>query len=257
MQTRERPAGTNGGDAGPARLRVILADDHQIIRQGIRRLLDARDDMQVVGEADDGQQAIELVAAEHPDVVIADISMPRLNGVEATRRIRATDGHVKVVVLSVHTDPRIVNQCLGAGASGYVPKGASVEELAEAVRVAARGQVYLSPLISQAVVNDFRNPNGAGGSGGAVVGDGGTALDGQGGDGRERVVPVPDPGLSAREREVLRLVAEGETTKGIAARLGVSVKTVETHRRKIMSKTGLGSVAELTKYALREGLTML
>src|SRR5687767_6684921 len=181
MQTRERPAGTTGGDAGPARLRVILADDHQIIRQGIRRLLDARDDMQVVGEADNGQQAVELVAAEHPDVVIADVSMPGLNGVEATRRISAADGKVKVVVLSVHTDPRIVNQCLGAGAAGYVPKDASVEELAEAVRVAARGQVYLSPLISQAVVNDFRNPGG--GLGGAVVGDGGAALNGQRGGG--------------------------------------------------------------------------
>jgi DNA-binding NarL/FixJ family response regulator len=210
--------------------RIVLADDHQLMRQGLRGLLDREPDMEVVGEADGGRSALALVAELAPNVVIMDVAMPDLNGVEATRKIVAGFPGVRVIALSMHADKRFVAGMLKAGASGYLLKDCAFAELAGAVRTVAAGQVYLSPGIAGLVAEEFAG----------------------------RFAPDrPGSPLTGREREVLQLIAEGQATKQIAVRLGLSVKTVETHRRQMMDKLGLHSVAELTKYAIREGLTAL
>ena len=210
-----------GPDGAPRRLRVLLADDHRVVREGVRRLLEAGGDIAVVAEAADGEEAVALAIELRPDVVVADVAMPRMNGIEATARILAADPSAKVVVLSLHTDPNVVRGCLSAGAAGYVPKAGSAGELLRAIRDVAAGRVYLSPLVADAALA-------------GVIG--------------ARVA------LSDRERETLRLIADGLSMKECAAKLCVSVKTVETHRRKLMAKTGVNSVAGLTRYAVREGL---
>lgn len=211
---------------------VLLADDHKIMRDGLRLLIEREPDMEVVGEAADGRRTVQLVRELSPDVVIMDVTMPHLNGLEATRQIVAEAPKVKVIALSMHSDRRFVAGMLRAGGSGYLLKDCAFEELVRAIRTVAANQTYLSPAITGIVVEDY-------------------------------VRHVSPRKLSAfsvltpREREVLQLLAEGHTTREIASRLHTSVKTIETHRQHIMGKLGTSSVAELTKYAIREGLTSL
>lgn len=213
-------------------IRILLADDHQIMRDGLRSLMERETDVAVIGEADTGQKAIELVAELKPDVVLMDIGMPDLNGIEATRRIIAHHPSVRIIALSTFSDKRYVTTMLQAGAAGYVLKAAASGELLRAIRSVIQGQVYLCPEITSTVVDN-------------VLGSDGFPL--------RRAVAI----LGAREREILQLVAEGKTSMEMADQLDIAVKTVETHRRNIMKKLDLHSVAELTKYAVREGLTSL
>jgi DNA-binding NarL/FixJ family response regulator len=226
----------------PQALKILLADDHQIVREGLRSVLEAEPDMTVVAEAGDGRVAVQMSEETQPDVVVMDIAMPHLNGVEATRQIigRRTGRVPKVIALSMHQDRRFMTEMLKAGASGYLLKDAASEELIQAIRTVAGGKTYLSPQIADVVVDDYlrRLPLGAPGQSAAPVG--------------ERSAYAA---LTPREREVLQLMAEGKATKQIAMILHVSIKTVETHRRQLMEKLNLHSVAELTKYAIREGLT--
>jgi len=211
------------------RIRVLLCEDHQIVRQGIKNLLEQEKNIEVVGECGDGHSAIELTATLAPDVVVMDISLPGLNGIDATREIVAQSPARRVLALSMHADKRFLSGILEAGAVGFLPKDCAYTELVTAIRVVHAGQVYLSPAISQVVVNDYRN----------------------------RLSGADFAELTVREREILQRIAEGRSAKEIAADLGLSQKTVETHRQKIMEKLDLYSVAELTKYAVREGITSL
>jgi two-component system response regulator NreC len=213
-------------------IRILLADDHKIMRDGLRTLLAQQADMQVVAEADNGRTAVSLARELEPDVIIMDIGMPEMNGIEAARQIKHHRPSARVIALSMHSDRRFVAGMLGAEASGYLLKDCAFEELAHAIHTVMSGQVYVSPGIAKTVLEDYAR-----------------ALAGR--DGME------GPPLSPREREVLQLLAEGKSTKQIAHALSLSVKTVETHRAQVMSKLGLHSVAELTKYAIREGLTSL
>jgi DNA-binding NarL/FixJ family response regulator len=213
-------------------IRIILADDHQIVRQGLRTLLAAEPDMEVVAEADNGRTVLRLVEELKPQVVIMDISMPDLNGIEATRQMMAESPGVKVIALSMHSDSLFVLNMLKAGASGYLLKDCALEELIKAIRTVVRQKTYLSPGISDIVIKDFV-------SGWSTTGTSAFSI------------------LTAREREVLQLMAEGKSTNQIAENLYVSVKTVEAHRKQLMNKLGIHSVAELTKYAIRQGLTSL
>jgi two-component system response regulator NreC len=213
-------------------IKIILADDHQIVRHGLRSLLTAEPDMQVVGEADNGREVVKLVQESHPQVVIMDISMPDLNGIEATRQILNYAPGIKVIALSMHSDSLFVLNMFKAGASGYLLKDCALEELVKAVRTVLNRKIYLSPGISDIVIKDF------------VIG-----------------WSPPESSaysiLTTREREVLQLMAEGKNTNQIADNLCVSVKTVEAHRKQLMNKLDIHSVAELTKYAIRQGLTSL
>src|SRR4051794_27215811 len=215
-------------------MKILLADDHQIVREGLKSLLQQHDDMQVVAEANDGRSAVQLAQELQPDVVVMDVGMPGLNGIEATRQITNREPDAKVVALSMHSDRRFMGEMLKAGAKGYLLKDGAFEELATAIRSVVANKVYLSPRIADVVVDDYVRRNGD------------TA--GQ---------PSAFAKLTPREREVLQLMAEGRATKEIAMDLKVSIKTVETHRRQIMEKLNIYSVAELTKYAIREGLTSL
>jgi DNA-binding NarL/FixJ family response regulator len=213
-------------------LNIMLADDHQILRQGLRSLLEKEPDLRIAAEVNNGREAL-AVAQETPiDLAIMDVSMPGLNGVEATRKLLDASPNVKVIGLSMHTDRRFVTEMLRAGAVGFVSKDSAFEELVQAIRTVQSGQVYLSPSAAGVVVDDYVRRSGP-------------------------VEPNAFSSLTTREREVLQLMAEGRSTKQIAMDLGVSTKTVETHRRQIMEKLELYSVAELTKYAIREGLTTL
>jgi DNA-binding NarL/FixJ family response regulator len=213
-------------------MKILLADDHRIMRQGLRALLQEQPAMSVVGEAENGRKAVQLAKELSPDVVIMDVTMPDMNGIEATAQIKAALPKIRVIALSIHTDRRFVVQMFKAGASGYLLKDCAFEELARAIRTVAGGQPYLSPGIAGVVLEEvLRTPAGGGGPG--------------------------TQALSSREREVLQLTAEGRSMKEIGVALNVSVKTVETHRRQIMTKLGVNSVAEMTKYAIREGLTPL
>ena len=208
--------------------RVLLADDHKILRQGLQTLLQNEPDIEVVGQADNGRDAIGLAKELRPDVVIMDVAMPDVGGVGATRELVNAVPTAKVVALSMHSDRRFVTGMLSAGASGYLLKDSAFEELALSIRAVMRGELYLSAGITGGVVDELVGPRLA-----------------------------KEPLLSTRETEVLRLLAAGKSTADMARELGVSVKTIETHRRQIMHKLGLHSVAELTKYAVREGLTSL
>jgi len=214
------------------RIRVLLADDHRLFRDGLRTLLEREADLEVVGVAADGQSVRTQVGACRPNVVLMDVSMPGLNGLEATRHLRADHPDVAVLMLSMHADHRFVVEALRAGALGYIPKDCEIGELSAAIRTVSRRQLYLSPSLAGRIVQDYLS----------LMGD------------------RPDSAfsvLSPREREVLQMLAEGRSAKDIAGTLGVSIKTVETHRKNIMDTLDIHSVAELTKYAIREGLTHL
>ena len=213
-------------------IRIMLADDHRIIREGLRSLVEEQPDMEVVGEAKNGRKAVAMVEELRPDVVIMDVGMPELNGVEATRQINRDNPLVKVIALSMHQQREYVARMLDAGAAGYLLKDCAFDELIDAVRTVLENKTYLSPDITSTVVQDY-----------------------------VRHLPQRDEAprvtLTPREREVLQLLAEGLRTKQVARKLDVSVKTIETHRRNLMQKLEIDSVAELTKYAIREGLTSL
>jgi DNA-binding NarL/FixJ family response regulator len=211
-------------------IRVLLADDHQLLRQCLRAMLAADAEIEIIGEAENGRLAVELARQLTPDVVVMDVSMPDLNGVDATQQVKARMPGVQVLALSAHSDRRFVTSILAAGALGYILKDCAFDELRLAIHTVARKQVYLSPAIAGVVVE---NSLGLAPANGASAG---TAL-------------------TPRHREVLQLLAEGLSTKQIAVRLHVSAKTVETHRTALMKRLNCQSVADLTKYAIREGLT--
>jgi len=213
-------------------IKVLLVDDHTLIREGLRSLLEKQPDVQVVGEAEDGRRAHELVAELSPDIVIMDVTMPRLGGIEATRQITGEFPSVKVIALSIHSKRRFVADMLSAGAAGYILKECLFDELVQAIQAVAAGGRYLSPRITDVVVDDYVKRLSGG-------------------------VDSPLASLTGREREVLQLVAEGKSTKQIAVELHVSTKTIEANRRQIMEKLDMHSVADLTKYAIREGITAL
>jgi len=212
-------------------IKVILADDHKIVRNGLRSLLEKDLHMEVIAEAADGREAVELTRKLKPDIIVMDLTMPDRNGIEATRQIVATTPGTKVLALSMHSDRRYIAGALDAGVSGYLLKHCAFDELIRAIQAVAANQTYLSPDIAHIVVEGYANPSANTSSTLAV--------------------------LTAREREVLQLVAEGKTAKAIASVLSVSIKTVETHRSQIMNKLDIHSVAELTKHAIREGITSL
>lgn len=211
-------------------IKVLLADDHGMFREGIRALLERHDDIEVVAEADDGRTAVRMARKLKPDVVVMDISMPDTNGVEATRQICRRSRRVKVIALSMHSDKRFVARMLEAGAAGYLLKDCAFDELVQAVRAVVEGHRCLSQAIADTVIDDYVR--------GAAPHETG-------------LLSV----LSPREGEVLQLLAEGVAAKQIAARLHVSPSTIETHRGRIMQKLDLHSIAALTKFAVREGLT--
>lgn len=213
-------------------IRVVVADDHRIVRDGLCALLARESDIELVGQADDGLSAVKLARHLQPDIVVTDVSMPGLNGVEATRRIRTEEPSVRVLCLSVHDDSRMVLAVLDAGASGYVLKDSSFDELALAIRKVTANQVYLSPDLVGIVVGEVRNRHAPKAAAQQAV-------------------------LTPREREMVQLFSEGHSTQQIAERLHVSVKTVATHRENVLHKLGIHSIAELTRYALREGLSSL
>jgi DNA-binding NarL/FixJ family response regulator len=215
-------------------IRVLLADDHELVRAGFRALLAGLSDVEVVAEADDGRAALALVAAHQPDVVLMDISMPGLNGLEATSRIVKDFPRTRVIILSMHANEDHVLLALRKGASGYLLKGARLAELDLAVRSVARGQVYLSPAVSKHVLADYMR---AGEPSAPSVGEGSSI---------DRLTP--------RQREVLQLIAEGRTVKQIAQTLGISAKTVETHRAQIMERLAIHDLAGLVRYAIRAGI---
>ena len=213
-------------------IKIMLADDHKMIRDGLRALIEKQSNMEVVAEAADGQTAVQTARKIKPDVAVLDIGMPELNGIEATRQMAALPHKPRIIGLSMHADRRYVAQMLKAGASGYILKDSAFEELVQAILTVIKGKVYLSPAIAETVVDDYRR----------------VAKDDDG-----SVFSL----LTERERAVLQQIAEGCSTKDIAAAQNVSVKTIETHRLHIMEKLDLHSVAELTKYAIKEGLTDL
>ena len=205
-------------------IQVLLADDHQIVRQGLRAMLE-HEGYKVVGEASDGREAIRMAETTYPDVAILDLAMPALNGLDAAREILRGSPRTKAILLTMHTEDPYVLEALRAGVSGYVLKTQAALDLIQAIREVTRGAIYLSPGVSKTVVDAYRNKSDL----------------------------PPDP-LSPREREVLQLVAEGKTTKEVAALLGVSVKTAESHRTRIMSKLGIHETAGLVRYAIRRGI---
>jgi DNA-binding NarL/FixJ family response regulator len=217
-------------------IRILLVDDHKIVRDGLKSLLAKVADMEVVGEAEDGRSAATLCRDLHPDIVVMDIGMRGLNGIDATRQITAEKGGPRVIALSMHSDRQYVSEMLRAGASGYLIKDSAFEDLISAVRAVSLGRTYLAHDITGVVVNDYVK---------RLSESGRTATD------------AAPRGLSPREREVLQLTAEGKSTKEVAAALNLSVKTVETHRRQVMEKLGIYNLAGLIKYAVREGLASL
>jgi DNA-binding NarL/FixJ family response regulator len=209
-----------------------LVDDHKVMRDGLRLLLEDQPDMKVVGEADDGRQAVQQAAVLDIDVVVLDVAMPELNGIEAARQLTAQHPGLAIVALSMYNDQRVLTEMLACGARAFVVKGSATEHLITAIRCAVAGQTYLSPEIERSVGREFAERVRGASAGAQAV-------------------------LTHRELEVLQLVAEGGTTKSIGVRLSISAKTVDTHRQNIMKKLNLRTVAELTKYAVREGITSL
>jgi len=207
-------------------IRVLVADDHAIVREGLRALLSREPDLQVVAVAGDGHEALRLAQETRPDVAALDLSMPLLNGLEAARQMAAWERGPRTILLTMHADDRYVLEAIRAGVRGYVLKKQAAADLVRAIREVASGAVYLSPTISAVVTDAIRTP-----------------------------APAPELRLTPREREVLQLVAEGKRTKEIATILGVSVKTADAHRTRLMQKLDLHDVAGLTRYAIRQGLT--
>ncbi|HEY3443045.1 MAG TPA: response regulator transcription factor [Paludibaculum sp.] len=207
------------------KITILLADDHSMVRQGFRRILESQPDMEIVGEASNGREAVELAVKLMPDVVVMDVAMPELNGIEATRRLMESTPRTRVLALSMHKDSVYVREILRAGARGYLLKDAIDVDFLAAVRAIARGEGYLSPGVADAVLTDYRQH-----------------------------VTDPIDLLTSREREVLQLIAEGKTNKEIAALLTLSVYTVDAHRGRIMEKLNLHSTGELVRFAVRKGL---
>lgn len=206
------------------RTRVLLADDHGLVRQGLKTLLEGQG-FQVVGEASDGQEALRAVEKTHPDVAILDIRMPALNGVDAARELKKSSPNTKIIILTQHDENQYVTEALKAGARGYVLKSQGAEDLVHAIQEVCRGSVYLSPSISRTVVGAYLSKS-----------------------------TVPAEELSGRERQVLQLVGEGKSTKDVAQQLGISVKTAESHRARLMKKLDIHETASLVRYAIRRGL---
>ncbi len=207
------------------KIRILLADDHAVVRQGFRLILAAQPEMEIVGEAGDGREAVELAERLRPDVVVMDVAMPGLNGIEATRRLARSSPRTRVLALSMHKDSVYVREILRAGARGYLLKDSIDRDLLAAVRAVAGGEGYLSPAICEAVLSDYR-----------------------------KHVSDPLDLLTSREREVLQMIAEGKTNKEIASALNLSVYTVDAHRGRIMEKLNLHSTGELVRFAMRSGL---
>ena len=207
------------------RIRILLADDHAVVRQGFKLILAEQPDMEIVGEAGNGREALTLAESLKPDIVVMDVAMPELNGIEATRRLSEVAPHARVVALSMHKDSVYVREILRAGARGYLLKDSVAADLVSAVRNVARGEGYISPAVSNAVLDDYR-----------------------------RHVTNPIDTLTSREREVLQMLAEGKTNKEIATILNLSVYTVDAHRGRIMEKLNLHSINEMVRFAVRNGL---
>lgn len=210
-------------------IRVLLVDDHAIMREGLRLVLAAESHIEVIGEAEDGRQALDLVATLHPDVVVMDIAMPTLNGLEATRQIRQRFPQVQVVILTMHDNQLYYLQIAKAGAAGCVLKRSMGKDLVTAIEAAARGESYLPPAIAATLLADYRRL-------------------------ADRSVPEEVVPLTEREREILQLIAEGQTNREIADLLTVSIKTVQAHRANIMEKLGVHDRTDLVKYAIRTGI---
>ena len=207
------------------KIHILLADDHAVVRQGFKMILAAQPDMEIVGEAGNGREALDLAGQLQPDVIVMDVAMPELNGIEATRRVADVSPRSRVLALSMHKDSVYVREILRAGARGYLLKDSIASDLLAAVRAVARGEGYLSPGVSDAVLNDYR-----------------------------RHVTDPIDLLTSREREVLQMIAEGKTNKEIATVLNLSVYTVDAHRGRIMEKLNVHSVTDLVRFAVRAGL---
>lgn len=219
-----------------ADIRVVIADDHQLVRAGIKSLLESISGVQVIGEADNGRVALKLIEQNQPDLVLLDIAMSELNGLDTAARVSREFPDVKIMILSMHASEEYVLQALRAGASGYLLKESAPTELELALRAVCRGETYLSPVISRHVVDDYLRRVGTS-------------------SGREKVVdPYPHEHLTPRQREILQLIAEGNSTKEIAGKLNLSVKTVETHRMQLMERLNIRDVAGLVRYAIRTGI---
>jgi two-component system response regulator NreC len=206
--------------------RILLADDHPIVRQGFRLILESEPDIEIIGEASNGREAVTMAERLQPDIVVMDVAMPELNGIEATRRLSTLSPRTKVLALSMHKDSVYVREILKAGARGYLLKDALDRDLVAAVKALMRGEGYLSPAVSDLVLTDYR-----------------------------RHVTNPIDLLTSREREVLQMIAEGKTNKDIATTLSLSVYTVDAHRGRIMEKLNLHSTSELVRFAIRNGIT--
>ena len=214
------------------KIRILLADDHQIMREGLKALLEKHSSMEVIAEAENGIQTLEIARREKPDVIIMDIAMPDINGIEATRQLKSEMKDIKIVALSMHSDRRFVTEILKAGASAYVLKQSAFEDLEKAIKTVMVNRTFLSADILETVVGDYVSQ-------------------------LTKSEYEAYRQLSNRERQVLQLLAEGNSTKEIAYKLHVSVKTIESHRQNIMTKLSIHNLAGLTKFAVREGLTSL
>ncbi len=209
-------------------LRILIADDHELVRQGLHTLLETQPGWQVIGEAKDGAEAVKKSAALKPDIIVLDIGMPQLNGLGAIRKIAKVLPGAKILILSMHESDSLVREVLEAGARGYVTKSSASRELVSAVEALQRGKTYFTPRVDQMVLDSFR-----------------------GGDPNVGVIPDKRDSLTPRQKEVVQLIAEGRSSKEVAAALGLSVKTAETHRANVMRRLGCHSVSELTRYAIR------
>ncbi len=214
-------------------IHIALCDDHQIIREGLRSLLEKQSDMMVVGEGVNGLEAIKLAKEKKPDIMVIDIAMPELNGIAAAKRISTEFPKIKILALSMHSDHHFVTEMLEAGAAGYMLKDSAFPELANAIRTIMAGGLFISPRIAGNVLEEFAHRS------------------------NPKIKTHHRIELSPREKEILQMIAEGKSSKDIAAVMVISVKTVETHRQHLMNKVGAHNVATLTKYAIREGLTSL
>jgi DNA-binding NarL/FixJ family response regulator len=212
--------------------KILLVDDHKIVREGLKALLERETHFEVVAEATNGEEAIKLAEQYQPDIIIMDISMPNLNGIEATRQIASAAPEIKIIVLSIYFDKHLVAKMLRAGAMGYLRKDCASEELVRAITIVRSNKFYISPSLGVTAGRDIMN-------------------------GSDIPHFIAFEVLTTKEREVLQLVAEGKPTKEIARRLHVSVKTIDNHRQKIMTKLDIHSIAELTKFAIREGITSI
>jgi DNA-binding NarL/FixJ family response regulator len=214
------------------KIRILLADDHEVFREGLRSMIEKHADLEVVGDAETGRVAVRMATQLKPDIIIMDIAMPDLNGIEATSQIRATVPETRVIALSMHSDKRFVTGMLRAGAVGYLLKASAFDEVIQAIRTVMNNKHYVSGDIADTVVSDYVRQ-------------------------LTEAAPEKQAALSPREREVLQLLAEGHSTKKIAETLHISANTIETHRAHIMAKLGIRTIADLVKFAIREGITSL